>query len=142
MTTPSVIQAPKTERASAERFAAASGLPVRPLAAFAAAAAMVVLVVAGGRQLGLEPAMLLPLVVGGAAFFAGLSGAFIAGGVGGAYTVLYYSQPAWGGSNNGTAHAIATPSPYPHTNAAGVPTSRAIRRIARRCAAAIGDSSA
>jgi diguanylate cyclase (GGDEF)-like protein len=51
---------------------------------------------------------LLPLVVGGATFFAGLTGGFIAGGVGGAYTVLYYAQPAWGGSNNGTAHAIAT----------------------------------
>jgi diguanylate cyclase (GGDEF)-like protein len=72
------------------------------------AAGMVVLVVVGGRQLGLEPAMLLPLVVGGATFFAGLTGGFIAGGVGGAYTVLYYAQPAWGGSNNGTAHAIAT----------------------------------
>jgi diguanylate cyclase (GGDEF)-like protein len=89
-------------------LAAAAALPLRPLAAFAMAAGMVVLVVVGGRQLGLEPAMLLPLVVGGATFFAGLTGGFIAGGVGGAYTVLYYAQPAWGGSNNGTAHAIAT----------------------------------
>ncbi len=81
---------------------------MRPLAAFGLAAAMVVLVLAGGRQLGLEPAMLFPLVMGSATFFAGLSGGFIAGGIGGAYTVLYYAQPAWGGSNNGTAHALAT----------------------------------
>jgi diguanylate cyclase (GGDEF)-like protein len=86
----------------------ASALPLRPLAAFALAAGMVVLVELAGRPMGLEPAMLLPLVVGGATFFAGMGGGFIAGSIGGAYTVLYYSQPAWAGSAGGIAHAIAT----------------------------------
>ena len=86
----------------------ASALPLRALAAFALAAGMVVLVEFAGRPMGLEPAMLLPLVVGGATFFGGISGGLIAGSVGGAYTVLYYSQPAWAGSAGGVEHAIAT----------------------------------
>ncbi|MDL2335158.1 MAG: GGDEF domain-containing protein [Chloroflexota bacterium] len=85
-----------------------ASVPLRQLAAFAMASGMVVLVELTGRQLGLEPALLLPLVVGAATFIAGISGGLIAGAVGGAYTVLYYSQPAWGGSNGGVSHAIAT----------------------------------
>ncbi|HEY7599115.1 MAG TPA: GGDEF domain-containing protein, partial [Candidatus Limnocylindrales bacterium] len=58
-------------------------------------------------SVGIEPALLLPLVVGAAAFVGGTTGAFIAGSVGGAYTFLYYSQPAWAGAG-GTGHAVAT----------------------------------
>ena len=86
----------------------ASALPLRALAAFGLAAGMVVLVELAGRPIGLEPAMLLPLVVGGATFVAGIGGGLIAGSIGGAYTVLYYSQPAWAGSAGGVGHAIAT----------------------------------
>lgn len=85
-----------------------ASVPLRPLASFAMAGGMVVLVELTGRQLGLEPALLLPLVVGVATFIAGISGGLIAGAVGGGYTVLYYSQPAWGGSDGGLSHAIAT----------------------------------
>ena len=69
---------------------------------------MVVAVELTGRSVGLEPAMLLPLVVGAATFIGGMSSAFISGSVGGAYTYLYYSQPAWAGGGGGTGHAIAT----------------------------------
>ncbi|HUP82878.1 MAG TPA: sensor domain-containing diguanylate cyclase [Candidatus Limnocylindria bacterium] len=109
MTTPSIAQAPKTEQSAAGgRFALPAFLPARPLAAFAMAAGMVVAVELTGRSVGLEPAMLLPLVVGASAFIGGLTAAFVAGGVGGAYTVLYYSQPAWAGNAAGMGHSVAT----------------------------------
>ena len=106
MTTPSLIQAPKTEPAAAGRVAA-SALPLRPLAAFALVGGMIVLVELAGRQMGLEPSMLLPLVVGAATFLGGVSSGFIAGSIGGGYTVLYYSQPGWAGAG-GVPHAVAT----------------------------------
>ena len=90
------------------RVVVPSALPVGPLAAFAMAAGMVVLVELTGRSVGVEPGMLLPLVVAAAAFVAGLTGGLIAGALGGAYTVLYYSQPTWVGSGGGVPHAIAT----------------------------------
>jgi diguanylate cyclase (GGDEF)-like protein len=108
VTTPSIAQAPKTEQAAQTRFVLPAFLPAGPLAAFALAAGMVVAVELTGHSVGLEPAMLLPLVVGAATFFGGMSAAFVAGGVGGAYTVLYYSQPAWAGAAAGTGHAVAT----------------------------------
>lgn len=83
-------------------------LRARPLVAFAMAAGMVLAVELTGRSVGIEPAMLLPLVVGAATFFGGMSGAFIAGSVGAAYTYLYYSQPSWAGAGGGTGHAVAT----------------------------------
>lgn len=108
VTTPSVAQAPKTGPAARGRFVPPPALPLRPLAAFAMAAGMVVLVELTGRSAGIEPAMLLPLVVGAATFVAGLTGAFVAGALGGAYTALYYSQPTWAGAAGGTTHTIAT----------------------------------
>lgn len=72
------------------------------------AAGMVVAVELTGPSVGLEPAMLLPLVVGAATFIGGMSAAFIAGSVGSAYTYLYYSQPAWAGAGLGPGHAVAT----------------------------------
>ena len=108
MTTPSIAQAPKTDQAAQNRFALPAFLPARPLAAFALAAGMIVAVELAGRVVGLEPAMLLPLVVGAATFMGGMSAAFVAGSVGGAYTYLYYSQPAWAGAAGGTGHAVAT----------------------------------
>ena len=108
VTTPSVAQTPKTGPAARGRFVPASALPLRPLAAFAMAAGMIVLVELTGRSAGIEPAMLLPLVVGTATFVAGLSGGSVAGALGGAYTVLYYSQPTWAGTAGGTTHAVAT----------------------------------
>jgi len=64
---------------------------------------MVAFIELTGRPAWLEPAFALPAVLVGAAYVAGLGGALIAGGVGAAYTVLYYSQPAWA-ANGGTFH--------------------------------------
>ena len=108
VTTPSVAQAPKTGPAARGRYVPASALPLRPLAAFAMAAGMIVLIELTGRSAGIEPAMLLPLVVGTATFVSGLSGGLVAGALGGAYTTLYYSQPTWAGASGGVTHAVAT----------------------------------
>ena len=68
---------------------------------------MVVLIELTGRAPGIEPAILLPVVIVGAAMLAGLSGAAVAGAVGASYTVLYYSQPEWAGAAAGLTHSIA-----------------------------------
>jgi diguanylate cyclase (GGDEF)-like protein len=83
-------------------------LPAHRLAAFAMVASMVAAVELAGRSVGIEPAMLLPLVVGGATLIGGISAALMAGSIGGAYTTLYYAQPAWPGAAAGMGHAVAT----------------------------------
>lgn len=67
---------------------------------------MIMLIEMAGRPTWLEPAFALPVVLVGAAFVAGLGGAVLAGSVGAAYTVLYYSLPAW--ADGGTLHMALT----------------------------------
>jgi len=105
VTAPSLAQAPKTDPAARRRFVPSPALPLRHLAAFALAAAMVVLIELTGRPPGIEPAILLPVVVVVAVFLGGLSAGVLAGAIGAVYTLLYYSQPAWAGT--GMTHAIA-----------------------------------
>lgn len=107
VTAPSLAQAPKAIIVGRPRFAPPAVLPLSHAAAFGLAATMVVLIELAGRPAGLEPQMLLPLVVVAAVFVAGLSGGALAGAIGGTYTLLYYSQPAAGGFAAGTTHAIA-----------------------------------
>jgi diguanylate cyclase (GGDEF)-like protein len=108
VTTPSIAQAPQTDQAAHSRFALPAWLPARPAAALAMTAGMVVAVELTRQTIGVEPAMLLPLIVGAATFIGGITSAFVAGGFGGAYTILYYSGPAWAGAASGTGHAVAT----------------------------------
>ena len=108
MTTPSIAQAPKTDQAANRGLTLPAWLPVRPVAALAMAAGMVVAVELTRHSIGVEPAMLLPVILGAATFMGGITSAFVAGGFGGAYTVLYYSGPAWAGAASGSGHAVAT----------------------------------
>ena len=84
-----------------------SALPLPQLAAFALAGTMVALIELTGRPAWLEPAFVLPAVLVCATFAAGLGGAVLAGAIGAAYTVLYYSLPAWA-ATGGTMHSALT----------------------------------
>jgi diguanylate cyclase (GGDEF)-like protein len=107
VTAPSLAQANKTTPAARRRIVPPSALPLPHLAAFALAGSMVALIELTGRPGWLEPAFSLPAVLVCATFVAGLGGAVLAGGIGAAYAVLYYSLPAWAAAG-GTMHSALT----------------------------------
>ncbi len=61
-----------------------------------------------GKPLGLDPALLLPLAVLGGAAVGGTSSGLLAAVIGGAYVVLYYSQPGAPQVANGVARVVTS----------------------------------
>lgn len=108
MTAPSVAAVPGTSQQGRRRYVPAPALPVRQLAGVGLAMLAAVAIEVSGRPPGIDPALLLPVVVVAATIVGGLVGGALAGSIGAVYAVLYYAQPAWHGfAGTSTRVAVA-----------------------------------
>lgn len=85
----------------------ATALLFRRFSGLFLAAGLIVVLELTGRLPGLDPALLVPVIVLAATAISGLSGGALAGVVGGLYLVLYYSQPAAAAVPGATPRIVA-----------------------------------